>query len=196
LEERFVGILSVLSYAHKLVGENVQPGEPVIDATAGGGNDTLFLARLVGLTGSVYAFDIQAEALQQTRERFAREQKSSQHVRFILDSHASMLEHIPLEDRGQIAAVMFNLGYLPHGDRALITSVESTLPALRAALSLLRSGGLLTIVVYPGHDGGDLEAQAVEEWATELDREFVQTLAYRFLNAKNDSSYLIAIYKK
>ena len=45
------------------------PGETVVDATAGNGNDTQFLAELVGENGHVLAFDIQQAALDSTAER-------------------------------------------------------------------------------------------------------------------------------
>ena len=63
------GFLSVLSQAQRLVTERARAGDAVVDATAGGGVDTLFLARLVGPDGRVFAFDVQAEALDRTRQR-------------------------------------------------------------------------------------------------------------------------------
>ena len=40
----------------------ISPGDTVIDATCGTGQDTVVLARAVGSEGSVYAFDIQKKA--------------------------------------------------------------------------------------------------------------------------------------
>jgi hypothetical protein len=63
---------------------------------------------------------------------------------------------------------MFNLGYLPGGDKHLITQTESTLVALQSAGKLLAKDGLLTIMAYPGHPGGDDEALKVAQWCSQL----------------------------
>ena len=79
-----------------------------------------------------------------------------------------MAEHIPKHLHGQIAAIMFNLGYLPGADKQLITRTDSTLAALDIALALLTPTGCLTILAYPGHVGGDTETAAVENWCATL----------------------------
>jgi hypothetical protein len=50
--------------------------------------------------------------------------------------------------------VAFNLGYLPGGDKEIITRSETTLLALEAAKRILIPQGLISIVVYVGHPGG------------------------------------------
>ena len=52
--------------AHAIIRQVVRPGDVAIDATAGNGHDTRFLAELVGQTGHVFAIDLQQEALQRT----------------------------------------------------------------------------------------------------------------------------------
>lgn len=192
-----MGFASVLSFAHQLVASHVRQGEPVIDATAGGGNDTLFLANHVGPRGTVYAFDVQQEALNQTSARLRRNGVDpSGFVRFHLLSHHLIHDAIEPGDRGRIGVVMFNLGYLPAGDHQLITTSETTIPALQGALELLRSGGVITIVLYPGHQGGAAEAADVERWAVQLDKSVCQSVIYRFLNAAGHAPYLIALIKR
>lgn len=191
-----MGFLSVLSFAHKLAGERIGPGDCVVDATVGGGNDTLFLARAVGPKGVVFGFDIQEEALARTQARFIREGVPTRQVRLLHESHEHMEAAIPREFHGASTAVMFNLGYLPGGNHRLITQASTTLPALEAALRLLRPGGIVTIVVYPGHEGGDTEAEAVADWSAKLDQRGYQTLTYRFANQRGGAPYLIAVEKK
>ena len=145
--------------AHEIVSAVVRPGETVIDATAGNGHDTLFLAGLVGEGGRVVAFDVQEAAIASTRRRLA-EAGVLERVEPWTGSHARMAERV----EPGIAAVMFNLGYLPGGDHGLITRTDETLRALEAAVALLRPGGVVTVVCYPGHEGGDKEAAAVREW--------------------------------
>lgn len=188
-------MLSILNYAHKLVEQLVQPGETVIDATAGNGGDTLFLARLVGIEGTVHAFDIQQQAIDSTHRRLAQEQPDYSHVRLHLCSHAEMNTHVPEAGQQRIGAVMFNLGYLPGSDHQAITAPAATIPALQAAAAALRKGGILTIVLYTGHQGGQEEAAAVRVWAEQLPQKQFQVLEYRFMNQRNHPPYLIAVEK-
>ncbi|MEK3725782.1 class I SAM-dependent methyltransferase [Paenibacillus sp. FSL H8-0034] len=188
-------MLSILNYAHKLVEQLVGPGDTVVDATAGNGGDTLFLARLVGPEGTVHAFDIQQQAIAATKQRLAQAQPDYSHVRLHLCSHAELESHVPEAAFQQIGAVMFNLGYLPGGDHQAVTTPSATIPALQAAAASLRKGGILTIVLYTGHQGGEDEAAAVRAWAEQLPQKQFQVLEYRFMNQRNHPPYLIAVEK-
>ncbi|WP_240414764.1 tRNA (mnm(5)s(2)U34)-methyltransferase [Paenibacillus periandrae] len=188
-------MLSILNYAHKLVEQLVGPGDTVVDATAGNGGDTLFLARLVGHKGTVHAFDIQQQAITATKQRLAQEQPDYSHVRLHLCSHAELDSHVPEAAEQQVGAVMFNLGYLPGSDHQAVTTPSTTIPALQAAAASLRKGGILTIVLYTGHQGGEDEAAAVRVWAEQLPQKQFQVLEYRFMNQRNHPPYLIAVEK-
>lgn len=196
-----MGFMSVLSFAHKLTAERLTSGGRAIDATVGTGADTLFLAKAAGPRGGVYGFDIQpaALALAEERLRLAREEAQSalSPVTLLQQSHAAMAEAVPPQWRGTVSAVMFNLGYLPAGDadKTIITEPESTLAALQAALTLLRPGGIITAVLYPGHEGGGLEAAAVEAWAAGLAQQEAQAIVYRQLQ-RAAAPYVVAVEKK
>jgi len=191
-----MGFVSVLAFAQKLAGERLQPGEPAVDATAGSGVDTLFLAQKSGPRGTVYAFDVQQEALERSRQRLAG-QAGTAEVKLFGLSHHRMEEAVDPAHHGKLAAVMFNLGYLPGGsDSRLITVPETTIPALAAACRLLRPGGVLTAVLYPGHAGGDLEAAAVQNWAERLPGEAFEAMVYRFVNRPAAAPYLLAVTKR
>jgi predicted methyltransferase len=192
-----MGFVSILSFAHELAAHRIQPGDVCIDATAGNGVDTLFLAKAAGSGGMVHAFDIQEAALANTQQRLSKElSERFTGVRLHLASHVHMKEIIPPEQHGKVAAIMFNLGYLPGADHSLITTPSTTLPALSDALLLLRQGGVLTIAVYPGHEGGQAEAEAVDAWAQGLKQAEYQAVTYRFLNQRNTPPYLIAVEKR
>ncbi|MBD0379838.1 class I SAM-dependent methyltransferase [Paenibacillus sedimenti] len=192
-----MGFVSVLSFAHQLISVRTQPGDTVVDATLGNGVDALFLAKLVGSRGHVYGFDIQQHALDQTEMRLRKElPDASSFVRMSLCSHEHMETVVPAERHGRVAAVTFNLGYLPGADQQTITKQESTLPALEAALRLLRKGGIVTIVLYSGHDGGSQEAAAVEDWARDLPLAAFQVLRYQIANASRQAPYLLAVEKR
>ncbi|MCY7484869.1 MULTISPECIES: class I SAM-dependent methyltransferase [Paenibacillus] len=194
-----MGFLSVLGYAQQVVKERVQPGERVIDATMGTGVDTLFLARLTGPRGAVAAFDVQEGALELTRKRLHRELgvEGSTHVSLYHTSHDAMHQALNEEWHGSTAAIMFNLGYLPtdEADKQIMTVPESTLAALETGLTLLRPGGVLSIVLYPGHAGGDDEANKVQLWAQSLPARHGQAVIYRMLQ-RPDAPYVIAVEKR
>jgi len=155
--------------AQEIVRRRLKAGDVAIDATAGNGHDTLFLAQSVGPTGHVYAIDLQTTALAATRARLAQE-RCLHGVTLIEGDHSRLDSLIPVTDHGRVTAVMFNLGYLPGGDRKLTTRCDSTLNALNRAVSLLRSDrGVLTAIAYPGHPGGTEEAAAVRNWFASLD---------------------------
>ncbi|WP_010582705.1 FAD-dependent oxidoreductase [Schlesneria paludicola] len=146
--------------AQLAVGEVIQSGDVVIDATTGNGYDTHFLAEQVGQDGRVYAFDIQQVALDRTQARLM--EAGLENVTLLNQSHANMTSLIPSAVHGHVAAIMFNLGYLPSGDKTLTTQPESTRQAIGQAATLLRRGGVMTIVAYMGHDGGNAEADIVQ----------------------------------
>lgn len=142
--------------AQQIVAEVVQPGDTAIDATVGNGFDTSFLAALVGPGGRVYGFDVQPAALDATTRRLAANNLSN--VTLQQTSHDQMKAIV---DHGRIAAVMFNLGYLPRSDHTITTTALTTLPAIEQAIELLRSGGILSVLCYRGHEGGQEEYKAV-----------------------------------
>ena len=161
--------ISLVKEAHFLVKQRLQQGATAIDATVGNGFDTLFLAQQVGLTGKVFGFDIQQSALDRAWAKL-EEAHLTDCVTLSLADHALMADKIPACYHGQISAVMFNLGYLPGSDKTIITSAQSTLPALNSAVQLLASEGMITIVAYPGHSGGDIETDQVDHWCHQLNR--------------------------
>lgn len=189
-----MGFISAISMSHQFVKERVKEGDCVIDATAGGGVDALMLAELVGPNGQLYCFDIQASALQQTKTRLLQAKEAGKQlaqVHYIQSSHHLLAEHVDCS----VKAVMFNLGYLPSGDHAIITLTETTIPALNAALTQLTKGGVITCMLYPGHPGGEIEAEAVLNWAKQLSTTLAQVVCYRQLQ-RETAPFLIAIEKK
>lgn len=148
------------------VSSALEEGDVAIDATVGNGFDTQFLATSVGEAGVVFGIDRQQEALDRTRSRLAA--RSLAGVRLILGSHARMSTLIPEDHHGRVAAIMFNLGYLPRGDKSITTQPDSTVVAISQGARLLRRGGIMTIVAYTGHSGGSQEAAAVREHLRQL----------------------------
>lgn len=161
----------IQSHLHSLQGSCQEWSSPncVVDATAGNGFDTEFLARLVGENGLVVAIDLQPNAIDSARQRL-EQSDAPKVVEFVVGSHADMqlfVNQLKLTDRfgeSPLAVVMFNLGYLPFGDKSVITTSHSTLPALDQAFGLLKNQGMLSVLSYPGHAGGSDEHRMVEQW--------------------------------
>ena len=154
--------------AHEAIAQRLQPGDLAIDATVGNGFDTLFLARRIAPGGHVIGFDVQVVALDAARRRLAAAGLLAC-VELHRRGHERLGATLPADWQGRVTAVTFNLGYLPGGDKRLITRATTTLPALWQALSALRPGGLLSLLVYRGHDGAADEVDAVARWTRGLE---------------------------
>ena len=163
--------LSRVQQAHRAIAEVLQTGDIAIDATVGNGHDTLFLASQVGATGKVYGFDIQQQALDSAWQRLEQAGQTAQ-VSLYHAGHELMAMLLPESVAGRVQAVMFNLGYLPGGDKQRTTGASTTLAALQSALSLLAPGGVISLLAYTGHPGGREEAELVKGWASALARDY------------------------
>ncbi|HIG85146.1 MAG TPA: methyltransferase domain-containing protein [Verrucomicrobia bacterium] len=180
--------------AHQLVSDRLEGSEVVVDATAGNGHDTLFLAEQVGVTGVVYSFDVQEEAIRMTRSRL-EEAQISDRVIMCETGHENLDEVIRAPHLGNISAIMFNLGYLPGGDHSITTLKGTTLTALRKALECLRDGGFLTALCYPGHDEGLEESVEVLTFLESLDQAHFLTKNYRDASIPDNVPFLVSVQK-
>ena len=184
---------SALKFTHALLYQSVEEGDIVIDATVGNGNDTLLLADIVGPEGTVIGFDIQRDAISATQNRLS-EADLNQRVQLIEAGH-ELVDSFSIKD-SSIAAAVYNLGYLPKGDKSIITSPDTTIESLSKVLPLLKPGGLILIMVYYGHEGGAEEKEAVLSFAQSLPQKSYDVLQYAFINQKNSPPFLLAIEKK
>lgn len=184
---------NALHYSRTLLTNTLIPGDSVIDATVGNGNDTVLLAALVGKNGMVYGFDLQEKAIEKTKEKLLLTGLFNQ-VMLFNQGHETIGSVLPQDTF--IAGAIFNLGYLPNGDKTIITTGKTTLIALKEILSRLRKGGLLLLVIYHGHNGGKEEKDAVLTYVQTLSQTDYTVLRYDFLNQKNNPPLLIAIEKK
>ena len=166
--------LPLVEQAQRALAAVLRPGDIAIDATVGNGHDTLFLARQVGADGKVYGFDIQQQALDNAYTRLLAAGESAQ-VALYHAGHEAMAVVLPATLTGRVRAVMFNLGYLPGGDKQRTTGGATTLAALYPAAALLAPGGVISVRAYTGHPGGREEAGQVKRWALSLPRDLFAT---------------------
>ncbi|HSW35127.1 MAG TPA: class I SAM-dependent methyltransferase [Candidatus Limnocylindrales bacterium] len=180
----------VTELAHYYVGLTLKEGDDAVDATSGNGYDTIFLAQKVGSMGHVYAFDIQKEALERTGEVLVRAALRDR-VTLIHAGHERMKEFIDKP----VMVVMFNLGFLPGYARNISTVFDSTLSAIQHSLSLLAPGGIVTVVLYPGHAEGRNEKEVLLPFCRELLSSDYTVLHTVLHNQHHDPPELIVIQK-
>lgn len=173
--------------AHLLLSDIVRKGDTVVDATCGNGHDTIFLAALVGEEGRVIAYDIQEAAIRETAA-LAKHAGFAERITLHHKSHAKMAENLEPES---VRAVVFNLGYLPGEDHALTTVADETLKALEAATQVIAPAGGLSVVCYPGHDTGAIEAEAVEKWFSALPVNGWRVAKYSMLGTQKPAPFLL-----
>ena len=182
--------MNTLSVVHDFLRRTVREGDFCIDATAGKGRDTALLCRLTGESGRVLAFDVQEEAVRQTRELL-----DSEHLRAEVfhDSHANMGRYAAPES---VDCIVFNFGRLPGGDPKKFTTAASSLPAIDAGLALLKTGGVMALALYYGGDNGYEERDAILAHLRGLNDRKYTVLGCEWLNRKNDPPLPVFIWKE
>ncbi len=192
-----------------LLAAYLSQGDTAVDCTCGNGYDTLFLCRSVGREGKVYAFDIQEKAIEHTRELL---QKEGWEAELFLSSHVRLADLLsdrpargsgknlaaerPVREESAPAVIMYNLGYLPGGDHRLCTRTEETLSSVSQALELLKKGGVLSLVAYPGHEEGRKEAEAVHDLLAGLPPKDFEVLTLAQTNRSALAPVLYLVHKR
>ena len=158
--------------AHTLWKSTVIPNhDTVIDATCGNGKDCLALAKLLfpdeldpysDVHPHLIAIDVQSRAIANTQRSLLSalpDEIYYNHITLLEQSHEHLLDAIsPRNDgkRQEVGLVCYNLGYLPGGQatndnyKDFTTQTQTTLNSITDAALLLRVGGLLSDMTYPG----------------------------------------------
>ncbi|MEM8548409.1 MAG: class I SAM-dependent methyltransferase, partial [Pseudomonadota bacterium] len=164
--------MRLTTLAHQVLAAATPAGACAVDATAGNGHDTVFLAQTVGVNGQVLAIDRQADAIAATNKAIAAARIDAS-VTTVVADHRDLATLMDAHCTLAPTAIMFNLGYLPGSDKTLTTSADTTLPALDAALARLSAdAGVLSVMTYRAHPGGLAEHAAVLAWRDSLPREY------------------------
>lgn len=181
---------NALGIVHGYLKQFVRPGDHVVDATAGNGHDTLFLAELVGESGQVDAFDIQSQAIRNTRARLEQHGVENR-VRLFLEGHQNMKEKVV----GPVRAVVFNFGYLPGGDHTIGTRANTSIAAIQAAMELIEDDGCILLAIYYGGDSGFEERDALLAFLKKIDNHAFSVLYHDFINYPNCPPLAVLITK-
>ena len=181
----------ITQYCHERIQQMIKEPFLCIDATAGTGKDTVFLAKLVGEKVRVISMDIQEMAIEHTKNRLLKERLSDR-AEVVLDSHAHMDKYA---QKDSVSLIMFNLGYLPGGDHSLSTKADTTIEALEKGLNLLHEGGMISLLIYSGGDSGFEEKKQVLAWLRELPDDKYTVLVEAFYNKPNNPPLPVYILK-
>lgn len=172
----------IIPFAHKLLQEVVDSNSVTVDMTCGNGFDTLFLAEI---SKKVYAFDIQDAAIENTLKKV----RDFNNCEVIKDSHDNILNYIDEPVKGAI----YNLGYLPTGDKSITTTSDVTISSLKKILQLLDIKGRIIVVCYPGCSSGLDESIKLGEFLSSFDQKRYSVITYRFINQINNPPFIYAI---
>lgn len=185
---KYGSMIDLLELQKYFILRHLGEGDVAVDFTMGNGNDTAFLSDTVGESGRVYAFDIQPEALEST-SRHLKDCGCPPNTTLICASHHLVKEYV----KEPITAGMFNLGYLPRSGRKQLTTLRSTtMPAVQAALELLKSGGILMVAIYPGHEEGRLEGEMLAAYFATLDRREICVSRFNLMNSPTSPYFYFA----
>jgi SAM-dependent methyltransferase len=182
--------LGVLDLAHRFLREHVSPGDTVIDATCGRGNDTKLLCELAGESGRVIGFDIQQDAIDSAA---ALLEENGLRAELHLDSHANMAQYAA---PGTVSCIVFNFGWLPRGSHEIFTHADSSIAALEAGLKLLKPEGWLVLCIYYGGVNGFSERDALTEYLSSLESRYYTVLQCSFPNRTGCPPFAVFVKKE
>ena len=179
-------MLDLLDLHKNFILKHLGEGDTAVDFTMGNGHDTEFLSKTVGESGHVFAFDVQEQALASTSENLQKAGCPDNYT-LILDSHHNVKKYVDVP----IKAGMFNLGYLPGGDKSITTLHETSLAAISAAIDILDDDGGLLIAVYPGHEEGSVEGRLITEMLSKLDRKKICVSKLEIINSPTSPFFFL-----
>ncbi len=179
-------MINLLEIEKNFLIPHIKKGGVAVDFTMGNGHDTLWLSEAMGENGKVYAFDIQPQALESSR-RLLEAENAPKNYTLILDSHSNVKDYVS----EKICIGMFNLGFLPGGDKSITTKRETTMVAIRAAIDLLDDDGALLIAVYPGHAEGTIEGELIEEELSKLNRKELCASKFKIVNSPTSPFFFV-----
>lgn len=186
------GSINAIKLIRRFIEEYIEEGAFCIDATAGRGYDTVFLAKLVGPAGKVLAFDIQEEAIVSTKSLLIEERLENS-VQVIQDSHIHMNHYAEAET---VDCITFNFGYLPGGNHTICTQAETSIKAIEVGLRLLKRKGIMTLCIYHGGDSGFEEKNALMAYLKTIDSKKYIVLVNTFYNRPNNPPIPVFIIKE
>lgn len=198
MNEEYNLIVKTTALVMNIVREYIRPGDTVVDCTMGNGYDSLTLAQMAGCGqgGKLIAFDIQTAALWGTQallEENGFKELEDNGIRLIRDSHEHLDKYI---SPGEASAIVFNLGFLPGHDKKIVTSVKSTIPAIKKAIDLVKENGIVSVTTYTGHAEGREEKERLMEVLAALPSKKYHVAQIDMINQKKTAPGVFFITRK
>lgn len=172
----------IKQFVHTFLKSHVTKTDTIIDATVGNGYDTLLLSELAL---QVIGFDIQQQAIDLTEQRL--QSSNANNVTLIHDSFET------ISNFKGYKGVVFNLGFLPNGDKSITTLADITLRTVQSIASQMQMNDFILLTAYPGHPEGQKEANYLSEYIKTLDSNFI-AITYQIQNRWN-APFVISIEK-
>lgn len=158
-----------------------------VDMTVGNGNDICNICSIVGKDSEIYGFDISKDAINTSTEKLKIYDYMK--LNLILDGHENIKSYI----NDKLDLVVYNLGYLPKGNKNITTDYKTVIKSLNKVFEILNKNGLIIITFYPGHESGKLESIEIEKYLEKKDQKKYRILKLDFINQVNNPPYVIVI---
>ena len=182
---------NVIEFVHDIIRLKVDSNDICVDNTIGNGNDTLFLA---SISKFVYGFDIQQIALDNTEKLLNENNKTN--YKLFLKSHDLIDDCIDIEILKEVKCFIYNLGYLPKGDKTITTNYQTTLNSLKKCVCYLNHHSLIFLTCYIGHKQGKIESDKLLEYTKNLDHNEYEVTTYNVINQDNNPPFVIIIERR
>lgn len=160
-----------------------------VDCTLGNGNDLLKLKSILGSNSILYGLDIQIKSIENTQKKLM--DKEDKNVVLICDSHEFLDKYI----KENVDLAFYNLGYLPGGDKKIVTDYHTVIKSLKKLLPKLNIGAKVFLTFYPGHISGKEEATYVSNYLSKLNQKEYEIIQFTFINQVNNPPFLIILEK-
>lgn len=158
-----------------------------VDMTVGNGFDSKNILEILK-PEKLYCFDIQQEALDNSKKLL--EQYSN--FELILENHKNFDKFV----KENIDFAIYNLGYLPKGDKNITTNAVDVEKSLKKLLGKLNKNGVIFITFYIGHLCGQIESAEISRVLKNLEQKEFTVLKFLFENQKNNPPYVVMIQKR
>ncbi len=153
-----------------------------LDMTLGNGNDSLNMLELNNSI-KIYGFDIQKSCVDKIKAL------NIENIYAINDSHINFDKYVDSD----IDFAIFNLGYLPGGDKSITTDYDTVIHTIEKLLCAIKIDALIVITFYPGHKSGLDESINVLEYLNTLDQKRYNVVKYEFVNQINNPPFVCVI---
>ncbi|MDQ0160908.1 class I SAM-dependent methyltransferase [Alkalibacillus salilacus] len=184
----------IIPFAHQWISDTLKSGDIAVDATLGNGHDSVALSKEVGSNGLIYSFDIQQSAIDQAQSLFT--QSNINNITSIKLGHEQAKDYLIEQGITSIGGVIFNLGFLPGGDESITTQADSTIQAIEGLFELLMPHRMIVIVIYPGHDSGQIEKDLLIQHLQNQPAAKMDVAMYHMVNRSNKAPFVVGLYKK